>query len=173
MKTRIKIKKLITITMAVAAMAVIGSSWTTQAQGRLLVATELGIYGFVPGQTARFCVAYPPTTQEGTRPVRAQIMLYDAGGNEVARSREEEVAAGQFRIFDFNRDDLPLAGEPNTGRVQVRGVMQVAFMDGSVRPVKLSVSTEVMDNRTGTTTVKRSADLNDLYVFLDPNDNDR
>ena len=60
--------------------------------------------------------------------------------------------AGQFRSFDFDRDNLPLAGEPNNGRVEVRAVVQVAFMDGSVRPVKHTVSMEVLDNRTGATT---------------------
>ena len=154
MKTRSTITKLIAITLAVAAIAVIGSSWTTQAQHtRLIFATDQGIYGFVPGQTARFCVAYPSTTQESTEPVRAQVTLYDAQGNEVARSREVEVLPDQFCIIDFDRDALPLAGEPGTGRLEVRAGIQVAFMDGSVRHVKLPVSREIVDNRTGATVI--------------------
>ena len=151
MKTRSTITKLIAITMAVAAMAVIGSSWTTEAQGRLYVATDVGIYGFVHGETARFSVAYPSTTEEGTEPVRVQAYIYDSLGRLVSQTDPVEVRPGQFRTFDFNRDDLPLAGEEGTGRLQLRGVIQVAFMDGSVRHVKLPVSMEVMDNRTGQT----------------------
>ena len=152
MKTRSTITKLIAITLAVAAIAVIGSSWTTRAQHtRLIFATDQGIYGFVPGQTARFSVAYPNTTEEGTEPVQVQAYIYDSLGRLVTQTNPVEVRPGQFRTFDFNRDDLPLAGEEGTGRLQVRGVIQVAFMDGSVRHVKLPVSMEVMDNRTGQT----------------------
>ena len=151
MKTRSTITKLIAMTMAVAAMAVIGSiCWTTEAQHtRLIFATDYGVWGFVHGQTARFSVAYPSTTEESTAPVRAQVTLYDARGNEVARSREVEVLPRQFGIFDFDRDDLPLAGEPGTGRLEVRAGIQVIFMDGSVRHVKLPVTREVWDTRTG------------------------
>ena len=44
-----------------------------------------------------------------------------------------------------------MAGEEGTGLLQVRGGIQVALMDGSVRPVRLSVSMERVDNRTGGT----------------------
>ena len=148
MKTRNAITKLIAITMAVAVMVVTDSS-----RGNSNVVNtflySVPTFGYVPGQTARFSVAYPSTTEERTASVRAQVTLYDAQGNEVAHSREEEVPARQFRIFDFNRENLPLAGEPYTGRVQVRAVIKVVSMDGSEQPVKLSVSREVMDNRDG------------------------
>ena len=151
MKRRNTITKLIAITMAVAAMAVVGSIWTTEAQGRLYVATDVGIYGFVHGETARFSVAYPSTTEEGSQPVQVQAYIYDSLGRLVSQTDPVEVRPGQFRTFDFNRDDLPLAGEEGTGRLQVRAGIQVALMDGSVRHVKLPVSMEVMDNRTGAT----------------------
>ena len=146
MKTRSTITKLIAITMAVAAMVVVGSTWAGQSNvvNTFLYSTT---FGYVPGQTARFSVAYPSTTVEGTEPVRARVTLYDAQGNEVASSREVEVPARQFRSFDFDRDNLPLAGEPNTGRVQVRAVVQVAIMDGSAHSVNdFSVSMGVMDD---------------------------
>jgi hypothetical protein len=73
----------------------------------------------------------------------------DRGFRVMDGCREVEVPARQFRIFDFNRDNLPLADEPNTGRLQLRAVIQVVSMDGSERPVKLSVSREVMNNRDG------------------------
>ena len=43
------------------------------------------------------------------------------------------------------------SGQSNLGRVQVRAVIQVAFMDGSVRPFELPISIELVDNRTGAT----------------------
>ena len=147
------ITELIILTMAVAAIAVIGSScWKTEAQHtRLIFATDQGIYGFVPGQTARFSVAYPSTTQEGSQPVRVQAYIYDSTGRLLSQTAEVEVRADPFSTFDFNRDDLLVTGEPDTGRLQVRAVIQVALMDGSVRNLKLPVWMEVMDNRTGGT----------------------
>ena len=107
-----------------------------------------GLFGFVPGQTARFSVAYPSTTEEGTEPVRAQVMLYDSQVTSRAQPRRGRAGRPVPHPRLQPRESAP-AGEPNTGRVQVRAVIQVASMDGSERPVKLSVSREVMDNRDG------------------------
>ena len=91
------------------------------------------------------------TQEEGGRPVRVQAYIYDSNGNLLSQTDPVQVPAGQFRTLRFNRDDLPVAGEEGTGRLQVRSGIQVALMDGSVRPVKLAVSTELVDNRTGAT----------------------
>jgi hypothetical protein len=155
MKTRSTITKLIALTVAVAAMAVIGSiCWTTEAQHtRLIFATDQGIYGFVPGQTARFSVANLSAPEQGGGPVRAQVKLYDAQGNVLAQSEEVELRPGQFRTFDFNRDDLLVAGEPGTGRLQVRpGIGILKSRDGgSTWPNNIPASMELVDNRTGAT----------------------
>ena len=58
--------------------------------------------------------------------------------------------AGQFRYFDFKREDLRVTGEEDTGRLQVRAGIQVALMDGSVRSVKsFPVTSELMDSHSG------------------------
>lgn len=158
MRTRSKITKFIAVVMAVGATALIGSHWMV---GRVGAAGQVALgdgsvrlisapIGFTPGQTLRFSAANMGTAEEGTAPARARVTLYDAEGNIVARSREVEVPAGQFRIVDFDRAGLPLAGEAGTGRLQVRASIQVVLADGSVRPA--NVSMEVMDNRTGGTT---------------------
>jgi hypothetical protein len=60
------------------------------------------------------------------------------------------VPAGQFSYFDFKREDLRVAGEEGTGRLQVRAGIQVALMDGSVRSVKsFPVTIELMDSHSG------------------------
>jgi hypothetical protein len=162
MKTRNTITKLIAITMAVAAIAIIGSSLTAgraraagQQDGGLQLemsrSLRHALYGFIPGQSLSCSVANTPTQEEGGGPVRVQAYIYDSFGKLLSRTDPVEVPEGQFRTLRFNRDELPLAGEPDTGRVQVRAVIQVAFMDGSVRPFRLPVSIELVDNRTGAT----------------------
>jgi hypothetical protein len=151
MKTRITIMTLIIIAMAVAAMAITGSS-----RGDANVVNtflySVPSFGIAPEQTVRFSVANPRTQEEGTEPVQVQAYIYDSLGRLVSQTDPVEVRPDQFRSLDFKRDDMRVAGEEGTGRVQVRAVIQVVLMDGSVRPVNLSVSMEVMDNRTGGTT---------------------
>jgi hypothetical protein len=43
-------------------------------------------------------------------------------GMQLATSPEVSIPPGGFRTFRFNRDDLPIAGDPGTGRAQVRTV---------------------------------------------------
>ena len=95
-------------------------------------------------------VLYPP--EEGGTPVRAQAYIYDSIGRLTARSAAVDLRPGQSYTFAFNHEDLLMAGEEGTGRKQVRAVVQVAFMDGSVRPFKLPVWVEIVNNRTGSTT---------------------
>jgi hypothetical protein len=87
--------------------------------------SKLASLGFIPGQKLSYSFFNP--NEEGSEPVRV------------------------FHTIDFNRDDLRVAGEEGTGRLQVRAGIQVLLMDGSVRPVKLSVSMELVDIRTGNT----------------------
>ena len=80
--------------------------------------------GFVPGQTLRITVAHVSTEsrQDQNPPdVRVGVWLLDARGRVIAQSDEIAIPPGEFRSFDFNRDSIPLAGEPGTGRLQVRG----------------------------------------------------
>ena len=146
MKTRITITKLIAITMAITAMAVVGSSWSAEAQ-HVRVFDGITFVGFIPGETLRFSVGNLSARRRGGEPVRAQVKLYDAQGNVIARSQEVEVLPGQFHTFNFNRDDLPLAGEPGTGRLQVG----VDFQFQADASTSFSASMETVDNRTGQT----------------------
>lgn len=160
MKIRNKITKLLAVAASIAAMAVIGFSWTT---GRTAAQTtiEQQAFAFNPvgiacGQTLRFSVFNPDALEQGSQPVRAQTWLYDSSGRLLAQTEAIAIAPGQFRSFDFKRDALSAEGESDSGRLQVRGVVQVVFSDGSVRPVRwdisgLPVSIEVIDNQSGKT----------------------
>ncbi len=154
MKIRNTFTKLITMTIAVVAMAVSGSIGTAEAQHvRVFDARGYYLLGITPGQTLRISAGNLSTSKEGSEQVRAQVKLYDAQGNVLALSEEVELRPGQFRTFDFNRDDLLVAGEPGTGRLQVRaGIGILKSLDGGATwPNSIPVSIEVVDNRTGKT----------------------
>ena len=150
MRTRNTITKLFAITMAVAAIAVIGSTFTTRAQ-QVRAFRGTTIVGFIPQQTLRFNAANLTKAGEGGGPVRVQVRLFDSQGNVIARIREVEIPAGQFRSFDFSPDDLAAAGEPSTGRLEVGADFQFQA-DASVSyilPKHLTVTMEVMDSHSG------------------------
>ena len=154
MKIRVAITTLITIVMAVAAMAVTSSS-----RGNANVVNSflysIPAVGCVPGQTVRFSAANLSAEEEGSQPVRVQAYVYDSLGNLLSQPDPVTVPAGQSATFDIKREDLSAVGEPNTGRVQMRAVIQVAFSDGSVRhlPEQFPISMEVMNSRTGATVI--------------------
>ena len=150
MKLQNRFSKLIAISLAVAAIAVVGYITTAEAQNvRVFKGTALA--GFIPGQSLYFSMANLSRPEEGGGPVRAQVRLFDAQGNVIARSQEVEVLAGRFHTFRFDRDDLLLAGEEETGRLQVGADFQFQA-DASVNlisPEHLLVTIEGVDNRTG------------------------
>ena len=146
MKIRNTITKVVTLTMVVAAMAVIGSTVTAEAQ-HVRVFDGISLVGVIPGQMLRFSVLNLNAPDQGSRPARAQVLLYDAQGNLLARSQEVELSPRQFRSFDFNRDDLLVAGEPGTGRLQVRTVPLWGLR--SRHRISVSVSLETLENSTG------------------------
>ena len=111
---------------------------------------EAALIGFIPEERLSLTVFNPP--EEGGAPVRAQAYTYDSIGRLTSRSAQVELRPNQSYTFAFNHDDLLVAGEEGTGRKQVRAVVQVAFMDGSVRTFKLPVWVRIVNNRTGSTT---------------------
>jgi hypothetical protein len=118
---------------------------------------DLRSTGMVHGQTLRFSLLNPndPSQASGREPVRAQVRLFDANGRQLAQSSVVAIPAGEFRSFDFNRDDLPLAGEPGTGRLQLRGKIILWVRDGSARS-GFCTSVELIKTSTGETTVIES-----------------
>jgi hypothetical protein len=157
MKIRNTIVKLLIAAAGVAAIAAIESDRTQRTAAatetnRRQLALASDPAGFVCGQTLRVNVfnSNAPEVQGSARLV-ARVKLFDASGVVVAQSPEVELPAGQFRSFDFKRDDLLLPGEPETKRLQVRCGLQASWVDGSssALPESLAASLEVIENRTG------------------------
>lgn len=109
--------------------------------------------GFAGNQTLRFTLLNPnePDSQGGREPVRAKVKLYDASGNVIAESDEVRIPAGEFRSFDFKRSDIPLAGEPGTGRLQIKGTWTMTVQDAAAQIDGFLASVEIVDNKTGKT----------------------
>ena len=105
---------------------------------------------FLPGQRLSYSFLNP--NEEGSQPVCVRGYIYDTHGNVITQTDPVELRPGESHTINVNRDDLPLTGEEKTGRLEVRTVVQVAFMDASVRHIKVPVWVEVVENRTGVTT---------------------
>jgi len=105
--------------------------------------------GLGSGDRLRFSFFNP--NEEGSQPVRVQAYVYDSYGNLLRQTDPVVLRPGEFQAFDINRDELRVPGENGKGLLQVRGGIQVALLDGSVRTVKLPVSLEIINNSTGST----------------------
>jgi hypothetical protein len=111
-------------------------------------------WGMTGGQKARISVVNPnePSQQE-RRIIFIRVVLFDAGGAVIAESDEVAIPPGEFRSVDFNRDAIPLPGEPGSGRLQTRAQVHYRsfFLVDRTRVVGLPTSTELIDNSTGRT----------------------
>jgi hypothetical protein len=103
--------------------------------------------GLLPEHRLRYTVL-----NEESQPVSVTSYTYDTMGNLTSQTGPVRLEPGECHTFDVNYDDLRLKGEEGSGRVQLSGVVQFSFMDGSVRPVKVHVWREVVNNQTGSTT---------------------
>ena len=126
--------------------------------------------GLARGQTLRITVpnGNEQESRSGSLPVRAQATLFDAQGNPVDQSPEVEIPPGEFRSIDFDRDDLPLAGEQGTGRLEVRSQIRYRFLAIVDRTQLSPPSEEIIDMSSGMTTIAYRA--NDRLRTAGPTD---
>ncbi len=106
------------------------------------------------GQTLRISVVNPHEPAGPGKPVVFTAMIRRANGSVIARSDEITLAPGEFHSFDFNRADLPLAGEAGTGRLQVRSEIRRRFFPGTAARSSqgnFPGVIELVDNLTGKT----------------------
>lgn len=133
-----------------------------QGQAPALVTVEYLILAAAPGQTVRVTQANLIASQgQEQHPVEifARVRLCDTHGAVIAESAEVRIPKEKFHSFNFNRDELHVAGEPGTGRLQmcvsieVRSAGGVLFIRDAKALGELPSSLEIVDNRTGMTNV--------------------
>ena len=107
------------------------------------------LVALAPGDTLRFTAFNPAPAGEAGEPISMQMRLYNEQGRVIANSAEVAIPPGEFRTISFKRDELPLAGEPGTGILQVRTVPLWRFT--SSIQVKVTTALEVMPAPGGTT----------------------
>jgi hypothetical protein len=139
----------------VVALAALASAPGLQAQDTApRVRHDFAPVGLVPGQTLRITVASLRPAAEGDQPPptgdRVRLFLLDARGRRIADSGSRELPAVQMEWFSVERDRLP-AGEPGTGRLQVRAVV-VAWNAEGLPPSPVRPSVELL-NAAGRTLV--------------------
>jgi hypothetical protein len=129
-----------------------------QSSGRpdeTIVIGQTALVGLARGDLLRFTAFNPLKTESGrpNEPISLQLKLYDAHGHVIAESPQVEIPPGEFRSIDFNRDELPVPGEPGTGRAQVLYNVRYVLRD---RNIFAATSLEIVDSSTGRTTVLSS-----------------
>lgn len=117
------------------------------------------VLSLTPAQTLRVSVANPLEPAAPGEPVTFTATIYTLNGGVIARSNEITLSPGEFHSFDFKRADLPLAGEPGTGRLTVRSEIRRRFFSGI--PSRISQGRfpgmfELVDNGTGKTVAATS-----------------
>lgn len=105
--------------LAVLSQPIVPAGAQHAADATLLV--EWGALGLVPGQVLRATL----TNLRLGRPARVSAAVIDQDGQVLARTAGVDVHPGQFRTLDFSRAALPAAGDPASGRLQVRTTLRV------------------------------------------------
>jgi hypothetical protein len=107
--------------------------------------------GFAPGETARISVTLRRLANPELPPINARIQLLDTEGRVIAQSDEIKVEPGQIRFWDAPRNQIPVPGEPRTGRLQVRTRIVVTASATDFDPESVMPTIEIIDGATGRT----------------------
>jgi hypothetical protein len=110
-------------------------------------------WGLIPGETARISVTLRrlANPQLPEAPVSARIQLLDTEGGVIAQSDEMRLGPDQIRFWDASRNLIPAAGEPGTGRLQLRTRILITTSSADFDPESLMPVIEVIDGITGKT----------------------
>jgi prepilin-type processing-associated H-X9-DG protein len=109
--------------------------------------------GIVPGQRFIYTVFnpnQPESPREEGEPIGVQVKVYDRRGDVIAERPEIEIPPGQFRSIPFAYEELGIAGQPGTGRAQVR--IKPIFSFSARRLARVPTAIEIVDSGTGRTT---------------------
>ena len=108
-------------------------------------------WGFTRGETARISVTLQRLANPQLPPINARIQLLDTEGRVISQSDEIRVEPGQIRFWDAPRNLIPVAGEPGTGRLQLRTRILVTTSSMDLDPESLMPTIEIIDGITGRT----------------------
>lgn len=169
-KRGVRAYRLAAAATALAAALILLPATPTQAQGGGEEAKHGFMIGLVPGQTLRVTIYNPVqfglgdrSSEEGNvQPivgaVAGHVKVLDSARNQIVLTDEVMIPAGEFRSFDIKRNHINLAGEPRTGRLQVR-VKVVIVSSSTTAPEQdeepgagdFPYTFELMDHRSGAT----------------------
>ena len=165
MKTRNLIKKLLTITTAIVALATAGRLQPVKAQtgdGSVKFISYAST-GIIPGEKIRLNIGNP---EKSTGNLSLSFSYYLAHGTNASSSVPLyesgwiQVPPGQFRSSDVSRKDLNTEGEPGTGRAQVLVKINIIAPAGT-KPEDLPGSLEVLEDEGG-----KSAEVDSKYRLI-------
>jgi hypothetical protein len=113
-----------------------------------------GSIGAALGQTIRYVLTVLPARPQGSSATVNKVIVraWDPEGRLIAESPVIAVQEGQTRWYDLDRNRLPQAGEPTTGRLQLR--IEADAQSDSHPDLYLNVwinQVEVIDASTGKT----------------------
>jgi hypothetical protein len=108
-------------------------------------------WGFTRGETARISVTLRRLANPEQLPVSARIQLLDTEGRVILQSDEIRVEPDQTRFWDAPRNLIPAAGEPGTGRLQLRTRIVVTTSATDFDTESLMPTIEIIDGITGRT----------------------
>ena len=154
MRTRSTITKLIAITMAVAAMAVIGSSLAagrTGTAGRSDINdiyVSRSIIGITPEQSLRISVGSAANSIGDQADYTFTVT--NTGGATLYESEWRYVPVRGFRCSHVSREDLNTEGEPGTRRAEVMVTVTLRVPAGS-NPKYFPASLELVGDPNGST----------------------
>jgi len=135
--------------------ATAGNVYTVTFQGALFSA--------MPGETFRVNFTNPLPLALANHTVAAvdYLLKIDGIDGEVVHTRQGTVRSGQTIVVEVNRDQLPGAGDPSTGRLGLAAEITYSIQLTADQLVALGqspqfpVSFELVDNLTGRTTARK------------------
>jgi len=115
-----------------------------------LVNGQPAVVGLVSGEVLRYSAFNPSETEAGkpNEPLSLQLKLYDDHGSLIATSPKIVIPPGEFRWVEFDRDTLPISGEPGSTRAQIR-TQPLWGLRANAR-LKVSASLEILGNTSAT-----------------------
>src|ERR1700752_4304641 len=118
---------LLVVTGALIALSVLqlpASAQRSEQAGEITTVGATALVGLARGDSLPFTAFNPNTTesQQRNEPIRMQVLIFTATGEGIAESPAIVIPPGEFRSVDFDRDDLPISGEPGTARAQLRTI---------------------------------------------------